>query len=111
MNISTFCFSLSKKFLQFIVPQKFSIFTFGPFFKVNSHVEFIYLIKFCRKIYNIIRISPIQKLDFFNKRCIKYEFLYIWWLKNSYLIYVLLKNSNFFWKDFYNILHISAQFH
>jgi len=27
------------------------------------------------------------------------------------LFYVLLKNSNFFEKDFYNILHISAQFH
>jgi len=32
-------------------------------------------------------------------------------VKNSYLIYVLLKNSNFFEKDFYNILHIYAQFH
>ena len=36
---------------------------------------------------------------------------YIFGGKNSYLIYVLFKNSNFFWSDFYNILYISAHFH
>jgi len=34
---------------------------------------------------------------------------YIFSVKNSYLIYVLLKNSNFFGIDFYNILHISLK--
>jgi len=43
INISTFYFSPSKKFLQLLVPKKFSIFTFGPSFKVKSYVEFIFL--------------------------------------------------------------------
>jgi len=45
INMSTFRFSLSKKFLQLLVLQKLSIFTFGPSFKVNSYVEFIFLNK------------------------------------------------------------------
>jgi len=32
-------------------------------------------------------------------------------VKNSYLIHVLLKNSIFFGRASYNILHIYAQFH
>jgi len=42
INMSTFRFSPSKKFRQLLVPQKFSIFTFDPYFKVNSYVEFIF---------------------------------------------------------------------
>jgi len=45
INMSTFRFSPSKKFLQLLVPKKFPIFTFGPSFKVNSYVEFIFLNK------------------------------------------------------------------
>ena len=65
--MSTFCFSPSKKILQLLLPQKFSIFTFGPSFKVNSHVEFIFLIKFSIKIHNIIRISPKKINNFLTK--------------------------------------------
>jgi len=32
INIPTFRFSLSEKFLQLLVPIKFSITTFGPYF-------------------------------------------------------------------------------
>jgi len=31
-------------------------------------------------------------------------------VRNSYLIHVMLKSSNFFGRDFYNILHIFANF-
>ena len=40
--MSTFCFSLSKKILQLLVPKKFYTFNFGPSIKVNSYVELIY---------------------------------------------------------------------
>ena len=40
--MSTSRFSASKKFLQLLIPQRFSIFTFGPSFKVKSNVEFIF---------------------------------------------------------------------
>ena len=45
INMSTFCFSPSKKILQLLVPKKFPIFTFSPSFKVNSYLEFIFLNK------------------------------------------------------------------
>ena len=45
----TFRFSPSKKILQLLVPKKFPIFTFGPSFKVNSYVEFIFLNKILQK--------------------------------------------------------------
>ena len=61
--MSIFRFSLSKKFLRILVSQKFFIFTFDLSFEVNSYVEFIFL----QKIYNIKRISPKKKLEFFNK--------------------------------------------
>jgi len=63
INMSIFRFSLSKKFLRILVSQKFFIFTFDLSFEVNSYVEFIFL----QKIYNIKRISPKKKLEFFNK--------------------------------------------
>ena len=69
--MSTFCFSPSKKILQLLVLQKFSIFTFGLFFKVNSYVEFILL--FCRKIHNIIKISP-KKFRIFKQNMNFYIF-------------------------------------
>jgi len=34
-----------------------------------------------QKNYNIIRIFPKKKIDFFNKTSIKYEFLYFFRLK------------------------------
>jgi len=49
INIPYFHFSPSKIFLQLLVLKKFSIFTFGPSFKVNSHVEFIFLNKIFQK--------------------------------------------------------------
>ena len=56
INIPTFRFSPSKIFLQLLVPVKLSILTFGPSFKVNSYVEFIFLNKNFQK-----------NLEFFNK--------------------------------------------
>ena len=47
--MSTFRFSHSKIFLQLLVPIKFSIFTFGPSFIVNSYVEFILFNKIFQK--------------------------------------------------------------
>jgi len=49
VNMLTFHFSPSKKILQLLVPQKISIFTFGPSFKINSYVEFIFLNKILQK--------------------------------------------------------------
>jgi len=54
INMSTFRFSPSKNFLQLLVPQKFSIFTFGPSFKVNSYVEFLFLNKILQKKFKIL---------------------------------------------------------
>ena len=42
INIPTFRSSFSKIFLQLLIPQKKSIFTFSPYFKVNSYVKFIF---------------------------------------------------------------------
>jgi len=49
INILTFRFSPFKIFLQLLVPKKFSIFTFGPSFKVNSYVEFVFFNKILQK--------------------------------------------------------------
>jgi len=49
INMSFFRFSPFKKFLQLLVPQKIFIFTFGPSFKVNSYIEFIFLNKILQK--------------------------------------------------------------
>ena len=49
INMSSFRFSPSRKFLQLLDPQKFSTFTFGPSFEVNSYVEFIFLNKIWQK--------------------------------------------------------------
>jgi len=49
INTLIFRFSPSKNFLQLLVPKKFSIFTFGLSFKVNSYVEFIFLNKILQK--------------------------------------------------------------
>jgi len=49
INMSTFRFNPFKKFLQFMVPKKNFIFTFGPSFKVNLYVEFILLNKILQK--------------------------------------------------------------
>jgi len=49
INIPTFRFSPSKIFIQLLVSIKNFIFTFGPSFKVNSYVEFIFLNKILQK--------------------------------------------------------------
>jgi len=49
INMSNFCFGPTKNFLQLLVLQKFVIFTFGPYFKVKSYVEFIFLNKILQK--------------------------------------------------------------
>jgi len=49
INMSTFHFSHSKKFLQLLVFQNEFIFTFGHSFKVNSYVEFIFVSKILQK--------------------------------------------------------------
>ena len=61
--MSTFSFMFFKKFLQLFVSHLFSIFTFGPSYKVISYVEFIFFNKFCRKIHNITKISH-KKINF-----------------------------------------------
>jgi hypothetical protein len=71
INIPSFVFSPSKKFLLLLVPQKFSINVFSPTFKFSIVLNFLTK----------------------NKLNINYMFLV---LKNSHLIHVLLTNSNFF---------------
>jgi len=65
INMSTFYFIFSKIFLQLLVLKKNFIFIFGPSFKVNSYVEFLFLNKILQKIYNIIIISQ-KKIEIFN---------------------------------------------
>ena len=65
--MSTFRFSPSKIFLQLLVPIKFSIFIFGPFFKVNSYVEFIFFNKIFQKNSKYYKNHSKKKLEFFNK--------------------------------------------
>jgi len=64
INIPTFRFSLSKIFLQLLVSIKFSITTFGPYFKVNFSIFFFNeivqkCVEYCKNI--------SQKIEFFNK--------------------------------------------
>jgi len=49
INIPTFRFSPSKIFLQLLVLEKNFIFTFGPSFKINSYVKFIFLNEILQK--------------------------------------------------------------
>ena len=65
--MSTFRFSPSKNFLQLLVSIKFSIFTFGPSFKVNSYVEFIFFNKIFRKNSKYYKNHSKKNLEFFNK--------------------------------------------
>jgi len=74
INIPTFHFNPFKKFPQLLVPIKFLIFTFGPSFKVNSYVEFIFLNKILHKNYNIIRISPKKIYNFLPKHELNMNF-------------------------------------
>ena len=92
----TFHFSPSKNFLQLLVPTKFSIFTFGPFFKVNSYVEFIFFNKNFQKNSKYYKNHSQNKIRIFlTKREFNIIFI-LFMVKNSYLICVLLKNSRFF---------------
>jgi len=64
INIPTFHFSLSKIFLQLLVPIKFSITTFGPIFKLilvffNEIVQ--KYVEYCKNISQ-------KKLEFFWER-------------------------------------------
>jgi len=47
INILTFRFRPSKIFLQLLVPIKFSITTFGPYFKVNFSIFFNEIVQKC----------------------------------------------------------------
>ena len=67
INIPAFRFSPSKIFLQLLVLQKFSILTFGPSFKVNSYVEFIFLNKILQKNSQYYKNLSQKNLEFFNK--------------------------------------------
>jgi len=63
INISTFRFSPSKIFHQLLVPIKFSITTFGLYFKLilvffNEIVQ--KCVEYCKNIFQ-------KKLEFFNK--------------------------------------------
>jgi len=49
INMSTFSFSPSNFFFQFLDLQKKLIFTFGPTFKVNSYAKSIFLNKILQK--------------------------------------------------------------
>ena len=65
--MSTFRFSRSKIFLQLLVPIKFSVFTFGPSFKVNSYVELIFFNNIFQKNSKYFKNHSKKNLDFFNK--------------------------------------------
>jgi len=52
-----------------------------------------------------------KKLEFFNKTQIKYEFLTLKHIKIHIKFMFLLKNSNFFGRDTYNIMNFSAKFY
>ena len=64
--MSPFCFSPSKKFLKLLVPKTFSLFTFGPSFKVNSYAKFIFLNKILQKNSYYKNLTQ-KKLEVFNK--------------------------------------------
>jgi len=57
----SFCFSSSKIFLQLLVPIKFSITTFGPYFKVNF-LFFNEIFQKCVKYCKIISQKKIKIL-------------------------------------------------
>ena len=67
INMSTFCFSPSKKFLQLLVPIKFSIFTFSPSFKVNSYVGFIIFNKIFQKNSKYYKNHSKKNYNFLTK--------------------------------------------
>jgi len=68
INIPTFYFSPSKKFLQLLVPVKFSIATFGSYFKVNFSIFFNEIVQKCveycknlsQKKYNFLTIHKLN---------------------------------------------------
>jgi len=64
INIPTFRFSPSKNFLQLLVPIKFSITTFGPYFKVNFSIFFYEIVQKCVEYYKDL---SHKILEFFNK--------------------------------------------
>ena len=53
------------------------------------------------------KIFSEKNYKFFNKTQIKYAFLIVKNIK----IHILLKNSNFFGRDSYNIMNFSAKFY
>ena len=65
--MSTFRFSRSKIFLQLLVPIKFSVFTFGPSFKVNSYVKLIFFNNIFQKNSKYFKNHSKKNLEFFNK--------------------------------------------
>jgi len=73
--MSIFRLSHSKIFLQFLVPQKISIFTLGPSFKVNPYVKVIFFNKILQKIHNIVKITPNKFYNFLTKHKLNINFL------------------------------------
>ena len=57
-------------------------------------------VEYCKKSFK-------KKIEFFNKTKIKYEFLTAKNLK----IHILLKNSNIFRRNSYNIINFSIEFY
>jgi len=63
INISTFRFSPFKNFLRLLVPIKFSITTFGPYFKFY----FIFFNKIVHKCLEYCKSLSQKKIEFFNQ--------------------------------------------
>ena len=65
--MSTFHFSLSKIFPHLLVPIKFSIFIFGPSFKVKLYLKFIFFNKIFQKNSKYYKNDFQKNLEFFLK--------------------------------------------
>ena len=59
INMLTFRFSPFKFFHQLLIPKKNFIFTFGPLFKVNSYVTFLFFrVKY---VFNPYILHPFEE--------------------------------------------------
>jgi len=97
INMSTFRFSLFKKFLQFLVPKSFPSSLFAPLqSKLICSIHILFWIKF----YNYYK--NLSKKKYLTKHELNINFFFT--VKNLYLIYALLKNSNFFYNTLHNFI-------
>ena len=67
VNIQSFVFSPPKNFLPILVPQKFSINTFSPYFLINSCVDFIFFNEIFQESVEYFNNHSQKILEFFNK--------------------------------------------